>query len=201
MIERVRGQVVSADGTGVVVLVGGVGLQVAVSTATLASLPIDGEEVELLTYLVVREDALLLYGFGSEAERDLFHLLIGVQSVGPKLALAVLSSGDPGSVGAAIATGESARLQRVPGVGKRTAERIVVELRDKIAPSLTSRSGGPGSGRAIGAAAASVDPRILARQALEGLGFSLDELDAMLSAAEGDDVEAIVASALKASRA
>lgn len=200
MIERIRGKVVSTDGSGAVVLVGGVGLHVSVSTATLAALPIDGEETELLTYLAVREDALQLYGFGSEAERDLFLLLIAVQGVGPKLALAVLSSGDPGSVGAAIATGDAARLQRVPGVGKRTAERIVVELRDKIAPSLAGSSSAA-RGRAVGAAAASVDPRILARQALEGLGFSLDELDAMLAAAEGDDVETIVASALKAARA
>ena len=201
MIERIRGNVVTTDGASVVVLVGGVGLHVAVSTATLASLPVDGGEVELLTYLVVREDALQLYGFGSEAERELFLLLLAVQSVGPKLALAVLSSGDPGNVGAAIATGDAARLQRVPGVGKRTAERIVVELRDKIAPSLASAGASGGPARAIGSAAASADPRLMARQALEGLGFSLDELDVMLAAAEGDDVEAIVASALKAARA
>ncbi len=198
MIERVRGTLVATGAAQVVVEVGGVGLQLAASTSTIASLPRIGEEARLLAYLVVREDALQLYGFGSEAERELFLLLLGVQSVGPKLALAVLSSGDPGVVGAAIATGDAARLQAVPGVGKRTAERIVVELRDKIAPGLADIASGRG---ALGSAAASSDPRVLARQALEGLGFAPDELDAMLSGIDADSVEELVSGALRKSRA
>lgn len=198
MIERVRGTLVATGASTVVVEVGGVGLSLAASTATIAGLPRLGEEARLLAYLVVREDALQLYGFGSEAERELFLLLLGVQSVGPKLALAVLSSGDPGSVGAAIAAGDAARLQAVPGVGKRTAERIVVELRDKIAPGLAGLSAGSA---ALGGAAAASDPRILARQALEGLGFGPDEIDVMLAGVDADSVEDYVAGALKQSRA
>lgn len=198
MIERVRGTLLATGASHVVVEVGGVGLTLSASSATIAALPRIGEEAKLLSYLVVREDALQLYGFGSEAERELFLLLLGVQAIGPKLALAVLSSGDPGVVGAAIASGDAKRLQAVPGVGKRTAERIVVELRDKIAPGLAEVAGGGG---ALGSAAASSDPRILARQALEGLGFAPAELESMLAGIEADSVEDLVSAALKKSRA
>ncbi len=199
MIERVRGTLVHVGAGSVVVEVGGVGLSLATSSSTQAGLPRLGEQVRLLAYLAVREDALQLYGFGSEAERELFLLLLGVQSVGPKLALAVLSGGDPGQIGAAIASGDAARLQAVPGVGKRTAERIVVELREKIAPGLASHPGMPGA--ALGQAAAASDPKILARQALEGLGFAPIELDTMLAGVEGDSVEDLVSGALKKARA
>lgn len=198
MIERVRGTLLATGASHVVVEVGGIGLTLSASSATIAALPRIGEEAKLLSYLVVREDALQLYGFGSEAERELFLLLLGVQSVGPKLALSVLSSGDPGVVGAAIASGDAKRLQSVPGVGKRTAERIVVELRDKIAPGLAEVASGGG---ALGSAAASSDPRILARQALEGLGFAPAELDSMLAGIEADSVEDLVSGALKKARA
>src|SRR6185312_13148672 len=110
----------------------GVGYRLAVSTETLRHTPAVGKSATLHTHLIVRDDALLLYGFASEAERDLFLLLIGVQSVGPKVALAVLSGGAPRELLAAVAAGDTARLQAVPGVGKRTAERIVVELREKV---------------------------------------------------------------------
>ncbi|MDO9354715.1 MAG: Holliday junction branch migration protein RuvA [Solirubrobacteraceae bacterium] len=199
MIERVRGTLVHTSAATVVVEVGGVGLSLSVSSSTLGALPRLGEQVQLLAYLAVREDALQLFGFGSEAERDLFLLLLGVQSVGPKLALAVLSGGDAGQIGAAIASGDAARLQATPGVGKRTAERIVVELRDKIAPGLSAGINGPGA--ALGRAAASSDPKILARQALEGLGFGPIELDSMLTDVDGDSVEELVAGALKKARA
>lgn len=198
MIERVRGTLLATGASHVVVEVGGIGLTLSASSSTIAALPRIGEEARLLTYLVVREDALQLYGFGSEAERELFLLLLGVQAIGPKLALSVLSSGDPGVVGAAIASGDAKRLQAVPGVGKRTAERIVVELRDKIAPGLAEVASGGG---ALGSAAASSDPRILARQALEGLGFAPAELDSMLAGVEADTVEELVSGALKKSRA
>jgi Holliday junction DNA helicase RuvA len=197
MIERVRGELLAVGVTDVVIDVGGVGLSLSASASTIAGLPRIGEEAKLLTYLVVREDALQLYGFGSAAERELFLLLLGVQAVGPKLALAVLSSGDPGVVGAAIATGDTARLTSVPGIGKRTAERVVVELKDKISPGLAAVAAGGG---ALGNAAAAADPRIQARQALEGLGFQPAELDALLRGADGSSVEELVSSALKRSR-
>src|SRR4029079_9667463 len=103
-----------------------------VSTETLGHVPRIGEPATLFTHLVVREDALTLYGFATEEERDLFLLLIGVQGVGPKMAVAVLSGGPPRELLAAVAAGDHARLQAVPGIGKRTAERIVVELREKV---------------------------------------------------------------------
>jgi len=198
MIDRVRGTLVDQAAGQVVIEVGGIGLQLAVSSNTLAGLPAIGEPVLLLSYLAVREDALQLYGFGSAAERELFSLLLGVQSVGPKLALAVLSGGDPANIASAIATGDAARLTKTPGVGKRTAERIVVELRDKIAPGLSAAAG---EGRAaLASAAAAADPRIEARLALEGLGFAPGELDAMLADADGATVEALVSGALKKAR-
>ncbi len=198
MIERLRGTVAATTATHVVLDVSGVGYRLAASTSTIAATPPVGTETQLLAYLVVREDALQLYGFGSEAERELFLLLLGVQSVGPKLALAVLSAGDPGDVGAAIANGDAARLQSVPGVGKRTAERIVVELKDKIAPATVAIGSGAA---ALGGAATGANPKVLARRALEELGFAGPELDAMMKQAAGDTVEALVASALRRSRA
>ena len=130
----------------VVVDCGGVGYRLAVSSETLRHVPAVGNEVVLHAHLVVRDDALALYGFASEEERELFLMLLGVQSVGPKVALAVLSGGPPRELLAALAAGDTARFQAVPGIGKRTAERIVVELREKVAdgalaPAITITRG------------------------------------------------------------
>jgi holliday junction DNA helicase RuvA len=129
MIALVTGEVAVRRTDYVVVAAGGVGYRLAVSAETLRHVPRVGAKATLHTHLIVRDDALLLYGFHSEAERDLFLLLIGVQGVGPKMALAVLSGGSPRELLAAVAAGDVARLQAVQGIGKRTAERIVVELR------------------------------------------------------------------------
>ena len=102
-------------------------------------MPAVGKHVLLHSHLVVREDALALYGFATEEERELFLMLIAVQSVGPKVALAVLSGGPPRELLAAVAAGDTARLQAAPGVGKRTAERIIVELREKVGATDLSR--------------------------------------------------------------
>ncbi len=115
-----------------VVLSGSVGYRAAVSAETLRHVPAVGEQVTLHTHLIVRDDALALYGFHSEQERDLFLMLLSVQAVGPKVALAVLSAGAPRELIAALAAGDAARFQAVPGIGKRTAERIIVELREKV---------------------------------------------------------------------
>jgi Holliday junction DNA helicase RuvA len=139
----------------------------------------------------VRDDALLLYGFATEEERDLFLLLIGVQSVGPKVALAVLSGGPPRELLGAVAAGDTARLQAVPGIGKRTAERIVVELREKV--------GVPGPEEEIHISRGD-DPRRLARDGLVGLGFSLQEADTLLREAAGETPEDLIAAALRESR-
>jgi Holliday junction DNA helicase RuvA len=116
----------------VVIDVGGVGFHVIVSLQTLASLPQPGERVTLLTYLAVREDALTLYGFFDAAEREAFELCLSVQGIGPKLAMSILSTYTPSELAAAVRGGDVARLQRIPGIGKKTAERIALELRDKF---------------------------------------------------------------------
>jgi holliday junction DNA helicase RuvA len=195
MIALVTGEVAVRRGDHVVVAAGGVGYRLAVSAETLRHVPRVGQQATLHSHLIVRDDALLLYGFHSEAERDLFLLLIGVQGVGPKMALAVLSGGPPRELLAAVAAGDVARLQAVPGIGKRTAERIVVELREKVGAG----AGGDGVSAAITIARGD-DPRFLAREGLVGLGFSSDEADRLLDGAPGDTPEELIAHALKESR-
>jgi Holliday junction DNA helicase RuvA len=191
VIALVSGEVAVRRADYVVVACGGVGYRLNVSAETLRHVPRVGEEISLHSHLIVRDDALLLYGFATEEERDLFLLLIGVQSVGPKMALAVLSGGPPRELLAAVATGDTARLQAVPGIGKRTAERIVVELREKV--------GVPAGDEPIVITRAE-DARGLARDGLLGLGFSPQEAEALLRGAAGDTPEALIAAALREAR-
>jgi holliday junction DNA helicase RuvA len=132
MISLLRGEVAVRRADHVVILCDSVGYRAAVSAETLRHVPPVGEQVTLHAHLIVRDDALALYGFGAEQERDLFLMLLSVQAVGPKVALAVLSGGSPRELIMAIAAGDSARFQAVPGIRKRTAERIIVELREKV---------------------------------------------------------------------
>jgi Holliday junction DNA helicase RuvA len=176
----------------VVETAGGVGYRLAVSAETLRHVPAVGRPVSLHAHLVVRDDALALYGFATEEERDLFLLLLGVQSVGPKVALAVLGGGGPRDLVAALAAGDVARLQAVPGIGKRTAERIVVELREKV--------GVPGPDDAPITVTRGDDPRRTAREGLLELGFAPAEAQALLEGADGATAEELLASALKAAR-
>ena len=191
MIALVRGEVAVRRVGHVVVLTGGVGYRLAVSAATLRQIPAVGKQVTLHSHLVVRDDALALYGFATEEERDLFLALIGVQSVGPKVALAVLGGGTPRELVKALASGDVARLQAVPGIGKRTAERIIVELREKV--------GGAGLEEEI-VVTRGDDPRRLARDGLVELGFSVVEADDLLRDAPGDTPEALIAHALRLAR-
>ncbi|MEA2281015.1 MAG: holliday junction helicase RuvA [Solirubrobacteraceae bacterium] len=190
MIALVAGEVAVRRADHVVISCGGVGYRLAVSAETLRHVPRVGEEALLHTHLVVRDDALALYGFASEEERDLFLLLIGVQSVGPKMALAVLSGGSPRALLSAVAAGDVARLQAVPGIGKRTAERIIVELREKVGAvdddPIVVASGD--------------DPLVLAREGLVGLGFSAQEAEALLASAPPGSTEDLIAHALRGSR-
>jgi Holliday junction DNA helicase RuvA len=151
-----------------------------------------GEQARLFTQLILRDDGINLYGFATGSERELFLMLIGVQSVGPKVALAVLSGGSPRELLNAIASGDSARFQAVPGIGKRTAERIIVELREKVAGKV--------SDEIVVRHTPSDDPRTLAREGLLGLGFTPQEADGMLDTAAGDTPEDLIAEALKAGR-
>ena len=192
MIASIRGPVVTRLPGDVVIEAAGVGYRLNVSTETLAALPRTGEQATLLTHLILRDDGMHLYGFASEGERELFLMLIGVQGVGPKVALAVLSGGAPRELLNAIATGDIARFQAVPGIGKRTAERITVELREKVAGRPTDDI--------VVRRTASDDPRTLAREGLLGLGFTPQEADGMLDAVAGDTPEVLISEALKAGR-
>ena len=193
MIALVSGTVAVRRGDHVVVDCGGVGYRLSVSAETLRHVPALGKQVLLHTHMVVRDDALLLYGFATEEERELFLMLISVQSVGPKVALAVLSGGPPRELLGALAAGDTARLQAAPGVGKRTAERIIVELREKVGATA------PITVAAIGAGA-SDDPRVLARDGLLGLGYTPVEADELLDGAEGEQPEELIAHALRTAR-
>jgi Holliday junction DNA helicase RuvA len=193
MIGLVRGEVAVRRADHVIVLCSGVGYRLAVSAHTLGQVPPVGIVVTLHAHLIVRDDALHLFGFASEQERELFLMLIGVPSVGPKVALAVLSAGAPRELVAALAAGDAARFQAVPGIGKRTAERIIVELREKVAlaPAHTAAR------RADDAD----DPRLLARDGLLELGFAAGEAELLLAAVDGETAEELLAGALRAARA
>jgi Holliday junction DNA helicase RuvA len=192
VIALISGKVAVRRTDSVIVDCGGVGYRLAVSAETLKHVPAAGREVMLHAHLVVRDDALALYGFATEEERDLFLMLLGVQSVGPKVALAVLSGAPPRELLAAVAGGNVARLQAAPGVGKRTAERIIVELREKVGAAL------PDDAISI---VRGDDPSSMAREALLGLGYNTAEVDELLEgAAGGESTEELIAHALRSAR-
>ena len=191
MIALISGKVAVRRGDHVVIDCGGVGYRLAVSAETLKHVPAVGRDVLLHTHLIVRDDALALYGFATEEERDLFLMLLSVQAVGPKVALAVLSGAPPRELLRVVAAGDAARLQAAPGVGKRTAERIIVELREKVGVSLPEQ--------AI-SVMHSDDPHAIAREGLIGLGYSPQEADSLLDGLTGDSPEDLISEALRAAR-
>jgi holliday junction DNA helicase RuvA len=198
VIALLHGEVAVRRPDHVVVLCGSVGYRAAVSAETLRHVPGAGEQVTLHTHLIVRDDSLALYGFHSEQERDLFLMLLSVQAVGPKVALGILSAGPPRDLVAALAAGDAARLQAVQGIGKRTAERIIVELREKVGvEGALSEGSGPTilAGRAVAS-----DPRALAREGLLELGYGAAEADEMLREAPGESAEELIAEALQLAR-
>lgn len=189
MIASVSGKVAFKAADRVIVEAAGVGYLLNVSSNTLHHVPEVGSQATLHTELVVREDAMTLYGFAGVEERELFTMLTSVSGVGPKVALAVLSGMTVVDVETALATGDAARFQAVPGIGKRTAERLVVELKDKIIPS---------GAEIVITATGSEDPRMLAREGLVGLGYSLAEAESMLGGHEdGMTAEELISSALR----
>jgi holliday junction DNA helicase RuvA len=189
MIAAVRGEVLVRRPDHVVIDAGGVGYRLAVSAETLKSVPATGREGFLHAELIARDDSLALYGFASEEERDLFRQLISVSGVGPKVAVAVLGGGATRDLLRAIAAGDAKRFQAVPGIGKRTAERIIVELREKVAGELEEAI-------AIGAEQGG-DPRTLARDGLVGLGYTPAEAEQLLGDADGEVPEEMIAAALR----
>jgi Holliday junction DNA helicase RuvA len=189
MIAAVRGEVMVRRSDHVVIDAGGVGYRLTVSAETLKAVPATGRDAFLHAELIAREDSLSLYGFSSEEERDLFRLLITVSGVGPKVAVATLSGGTARDLLRAIAAGDAKRFQAVPGIGKRTAERIIVELREKVAGALEEEVA-VGSGE-------EVDARALARDGLVNLGYAPLEAEQLLDGVEGSEPQELVAAALR----
>jgi len=188
MIRSLCGTLAAAGPEGALVEVGGVGLLVHVSAHTLDALPPAGTTVRLETHLVVREDALDLYGFAGPAERELFEAFIGVSGVGPRLALSLCGLDRPAALRGAIAAGDARRLQRAPGVGKRTAERLVLELRDRL-----GAVGGDPRADGLAPVAAAAGPAAEAHEAMLALGYAPDEAaHALAGAPDGLDAAALV---------
>ena len=187
MIASINGTVASVGVDGAVIEVGGVGLAVQCTPTTLATLRA-GEPARLATSLVVREDSLTLFGFAGDDERAVFDILQSVTGVGPKLAQAVLAVHSPDAVRAAVATEDVGALTLVPGVGKKGAQRLVLELKDKLG---TPTGGGAGLVRLPGQAGVGAWREQL-RSALAGLGWSAREVDEAL-AAVGPEAEAALA--------
>lgn len=200
MIALLRGEVAVRRCDHVVVLCGEVGYRAAVSAETLRHVPAVGEQVTLHTHLIVRDDALALYGFHAEQERELFLMLLSVQAVGPKVALAVLSSGRPQELLSALAAGDAGRFQAAPGVGKRTAERIIVELREKVAQQGLVGEEPGGGAPAILARRGQEHPRTIARQGLIELGYAPAEAEELLRDAQDGAAEELIAAALRLAR-
>jgi holliday junction DNA helicase RuvA len=190
MIASVSGEVLVRRADYVVIDAAGVGYRLAVSAETLKSVPARGKRATLHAHLVARDDALSLYGFASEEERDLFLHLTSVSGVGPKVAMAALSGGPVRELLRAIAAGDAKRFQAVPGIGKRTAERIIVELREKVAGEIEGDASGADS-------PGEEDPRAMAREGLLNLGYTPPEAERLLDEAQGETAEEIVQSALR----
>ena len=188
MIGFLDGSVAGLTSDGCFLDVNGVGYRLTCSTTTVAALPGHEQKVRLFTHVHVREDALALFGFATEAEQHMFELLIGVNGVGPKVALQVCSEFSPDALKRALVTDDVAGISAVPGIGKKTAQRIVLDLKEKMElPDLEI----VGSGR---------DTLTKARSALENLGYSAGEVRAALAevgAPEAENVEDVVRSALK----
>jgi Holliday junction DNA helicase RuvA len=192
MIAFLTGRVVRKAAAYALLDVGGIGYKLAMSTGSLSALPSEGDEVTVWTYLYVREDELALFGFESEAEKSSFEHLITVTGVGPKVALATLSVLSPDALAQAVALDDVAMISTVPGIGKKTAQRIILDLKDKLgAPEL---GGGIGaSSRGAGAALAETNDALLA------MGFSAAEVTAATKGYEGDaaDAQALLRHALR----
>ncbi len=199
MITRVRGALLERGLDRVVVEVGGVGLELAVSLQTLSQLPHGASEVALHTYLNVREDALQLFGFHSLEERQAFLLCLSVQQVGPKLAMSILSTIDADGLARAVRAGDHARLKKIPGVGQKTAERLVLELKDKLDRLGLGSSAAPTPAPRPGALTGVTATVALA---LTNLGYRSAEAERAakdaVAAAPTEPVEALLTRALRA---
>ena len=170
MIARLRGKPVARRADGLVLDVGGVGYLVQATPSALRKAS-GRDEVELETYLNVREDALQLFGFAEADERELFELLLSVQGVGPKVALAIVSGSSAAELRRAIALEDTARFEAIPGIGRKTAQRVVLELKASVEATETT---------------AGAEPHLVAREALVELGYSLVDAERALADVDPD---------------
>lgn len=184
MIGRLRGTLVDRTTDAVVIDVGGVGYVVAVTPRTLSGLPALGDQAVLHTHMHVREDQLSLFGFDTQADKDLFSLLLGVSGVGPKVGLAILATMSPDQLRIAVVSSDTAALTAVPGIGKRSAEKLMVELRPKMEASLEASTG--------------TGPLADVREALSSLGYAPEEIRDTLATMPHDlPVEAMLKQSLQ----
>ncbi|MDY0341123.1 MAG: Holliday junction branch migration protein RuvA [Coriobacteriia bacterium] len=187
MIAQVTGRVTAKSASACVIDVGGLGLRIAMATGALANLPAVGDDVTVYTHLQVREDALSLYGFESLDEQELFERLIGVSGVGPKVALSILSVLSPATLKDAILRDDDALIATVPGIGKKTAQRLIIELKDRIGEL------GGDIHRPVGGGASAE-----ASAALASMGFSANEIAAAFKGYDGSgDAQALLRQALR----
>jgi holliday junction DNA helicase RuvA len=175
VIARLRGRAVAHDADGLVLDVNGIGYRVHATQSAIRRAEAS-DEVTLETHLHVREDALQLFGFASADERQLFEQLLGVTGVGPKMALAVVSAYAPGDIRRAIVTDDLALFQEIPGIGRKLAQRLVLELRERV--GALAATGPPAAGAG--------DGHVMARDALVELGYSLAEAEARLADVDPD---------------
>ncbi len=195
MIGRLRGTLISKHAPALLLEVNGVGYELEVPMSTFYELPETGREVTLITHYAVKEDGVSLYGFQHETERMLFRSLLKVSGIGAKTALSVLSGVSVADFARLVASGDSGALVRIPGIGKKTAERILLELRDRVEHladgSLPARAGKTTLAR---------DPLAEASAALVQFGYKPAEITRLLNAAAepGDSAEALIRKALKA---
>jgi Holliday junction DNA helicase RuvA len=185
MIAQLTGTIARKDASGVVIVTGdGVGYGLSVPVSTLTNLPAVDETVTVYTHTHVREDALALFGFATQAEQRLFTQLLGVSGIGPKVALAILSISNPDDIRAAISSGDAEFISSVPGIGKKTAERVIIDLQDKI--EMVTTGGEPRGNEDV-------------VEALVGLGYSRKEAAAavMTAAKDGSTDDEILKIALK----
>ena len=194
MIGRLRGILISKQPPWLLIDVGGVGYELEAPMSTVYDLPATGKEVILLTHHAVKEDSVSLYGFMHEAERTLFRNLLKVSGIGAKIALAVLSGVSTSDFARLVHAGDVVALTKIPGIGKKTAERIVVELRDRVDGLAVSLPGMPVS------AGAPLDAAGEATVALQQLGYKPAEVTRLVQkvAVDGDDAESIIRKALRA---
>lgn len=187
MIAQITGRLLGKTANSCVVEAGGVGFRLQMSANSLSRLPAEGDEVSVYTHLHVREDELSLFGFESLAEQDLFERLITVSGVGPKVALSALSSFSPDDLVAAVLREDDALIATVPGIGKKTAQRLIIELKDKV-------GGQDVPGRQAARSSASAE----ASDALASMGFSPAEVAVALKGYQGaDDPQSLLRYALK----